>query len=348
MRIIEKIKREPKLRVISWIVGIVFLWMLTGIFKSSEKSKSTDISPDVVVRSLKSNAEEKQKYIKLSAIAYASDGVNLVTQISGKVVKKFVSDGTKLKAGDKIIQIENSALSERLDQMKDAVQSAKLRYESAIELQKKQLGSKLAVEDARTALNASEADLASAQTALRNSFILAPFDGVVDSILVQEGDVLANVGAGQSIVGRFVNLNLIETKSYISQKERNEIKSSSEAIIINEDNQTVDAKVSLVANSADPKSGTFVIKTVGENKIGVADGESVKVKIKVGEFKSHNIPISALIIDKDGDLAVRTIDDNNTSSIHKVAIIDEDEKGVWVSGLPEKCRIILSGQSYTN
>lgn len=348
MRIIEKIKRDPRLKVISFLVGIVFLWMLTGIFKSSKKIESSIINPEVIIKSFESNSEKREKYIKLSAIAYASDGVNLVTQISGKVVKKFVSDGTKLKAGDKIIQIENSALSERLDQMKDAVQSAKLRYESAIELQKKQLGSKLSVEDARTALNAAEADLASAQTALRNSFILAPFDGVVDSILVQEGDVLANVGAGQSVVGRFVNLNLIETKSYISQKERNEIKDSSEAIIINEKNQSVNAKVALVANSADPKSGTFVIKTVGENKIGVADGESVKVKIKVGSFQSHNIPISALIIDKDGDLSVKTIGDNNTSSIYKVAIIDEDEKGIWVSGLPEKCRIILSGQSYTN
>ena len=232
--------------------------------------------------------------------------------------------------------------------MKDAVQSAKLRYESAIELQKKQLGSKLAVEDAKTSLNAAEADLTLAQVALRNSFIVAPFDGIADSITVQEGDVLANVGAGHSLVGRFINLNLIETKSYISQKERNDIKDSTAALIINEKNQTIDAKVVLVANSADPKSGTFLIKTVGQNNIGISDGESVKIKLKVGVFKSHSLPVSALILDENGDLAVKTIDDSNNSTTYKVAIIDEDEKGVWVSGLPEKCKVILSGQSYTN
>jgi multidrug efflux system membrane fusion protein len=348
MKIIDKIKQDPKLRIISWIVGIVLLWMISGIFKSSKKIESTNINTAVLTRSIESIAQDKTKYIKFSATAYANDGVDLVTQISGRVVKKFVSDGAKLKAGDKIIQIENSALSGRVEQMKDAVQSAKLRYESAVELQKKQFGSKLAVEDAKTSLNASEADLALAQVALRNSFILAPFDGIADSINVQEGDVLANVGAGHSLVGRFINLNLIETKSYISQKERNNIKDSTEALIINEKNQTIDAKVSLVANSADAKSGTFLIKTVGENNIGISDGESVKIKLKVGVFKSHNLPISALILDGDGDLAVKTINDVNNSTTYKVAIIDEDEKGVWVSGLPEKCKVILSGQSYTN
>ena len=59
MRIIEKIKRDPKLRVISWVIGGVLLWMFTGIFKSSERYESTNINSDII---LKNNFKNKKSY----------------------------------------------------------------------------------------------------------------------------------------------------------------------------------------------------------------------------------------------------------------------------------------------
>ena len=75
-------------------------------------------------------------------------------------------------------------------------------------------------------LNAAETDLIAAQTALQNTYITAPFNGRIDSIFIKEGDVVSNIGAGQSVIGRFIDLTTIEARAYLSQKERNEIKDS--------------------------------------------------------------------------------------------------------------------------
>ena len=204
------------------------------------------------------------------------------------------------------------------------------------------------VKNAKTALNAAEADLAAAQIALGNSFIIAPFDGVIDSIFVQEGDMLSNMGSGQSLIGKFINMKSVVVKAYASQKEREEIQNSNEAVIINDNGQTSDAKITLISSSADQHNGTFLIKAVSNNSISLVDGESVKLKVKVGDVQAHNVPVSTLIIDKDGDLAVKAIDENKSIKEYKTIIIDEDDKGVWITGLPEKCEVILAGQSYSN
>jgi multidrug efflux system membrane fusion protein len=348
MQALERINKNPKLKLISLILGITIIWMISGLLRSSKKVEPTQISTDVSPRIMTSIESVKTKYIVLTGTAFANDSVDLMTQITGRVIKKFVSDGASLKADDKIIQIENTALVERVDQMKDALQSAKLRYESALELQMKNLGSKLGVEDAKTALNTAEANLAATQTDLKNSFIVAPFDGIVDTIFVQEGDMLSTMGAGKSLVGKFINMQSVAVSAYVSQKERNDIKNSSEALIINDDGNTSSAKITLIASSADQQSGTFLVKAVGENSMNLVDGESVKLKVKVGDVKAHNVPISTLIIGKNGDLSIKSIDDDKSIKEYRINIIDEDTQGVWITGLPEKCSIMMSGQSYTN
>jgi multidrug efflux system membrane fusion protein len=348
MRALKSINANPKLKLIVAIIFITIFWMFSGLLKSSKKVEPAEISKEVHIKSMQSTGGIKTKYVVFTATAFANDSVDLITQITGRVVKKFVSDGARLKTGDKIIQIDNPALAERVDQMKDAVKSAKLRYESSIELKMKQLGSQLDVENAKTALNAAEADLAAAQIALGNSFIIAPFDGVIDSIFVQEGDMLSNMGSGQSLVGKFINIQSVVVKAYASQKEREEIQNSNEAVIINDNGQTSDAKITLISSSADQHNGTFLIKAVSDNSISLVDGESVKLKVKVGDVQAHNVPVSTLIIDKDGDLAVKAVDENKSIKEYKTNIIDEDDNGVWITGLPEKCEVILAGQSYSN
>ena len=115
-----------------------------------------------------------------------------------------------------------------------------------------------------------------------------------------------------------------------------------EAIIIDSNNQSLNAKIIFIASSADDKTGTFVVKAQASNDLNLSDGEAIKLKIKVGEFKAHHIPISALIIDKDGDLSVKILS-NNKIEKHKISIVDESENGIWISGIPDKCEIVLIG-----
>lgn len=341
---LKTLKSNRKLGIITAIISITFIWMASGIFTAKNKSEVTNISTENKVQSIDSESALRRKYLSFSAVGLAFNRVSLIPQITGQVTKIFVRDGDSVKAGDKIVQLTNEYLVTRVMQMNDGVESANLQYHAAKELWKKNLGSELNIDNAKTALKIAEADLATAKNALDNSIIIAPFDGVIDELNVQEGDIISNIGSGYNNIGKLIDLQSIQAQAYLSQSERNQILENKNAVIIKSSNETIPATITFISQSADDQTGTFLVKAVGENLIKIADGEQVTLKIQIGDIKSHNVPISALLIDNAGDLAANTIDANNQLQQFKVTLVDEDDKGVWISGLPDKCKIVLASQ----
>ncbi len=335
-------QKNIKLRIVFGLSIGILLWMSTGFFKSDPTNKSAKILEQSKVKTITSVAETKTKYLSLSAIAYANDKIKLVSQVSGTIISKFVSDGTKMKQGDKIVQVENRALLSSVKHSKNAVKEAKLKYEAATRLLKENLGSVLDLENAQTALKASQAQLSALETELANSTIIAPFDGMIDSISVDKGDIVSTLGSGKDVIGTFINLSNIEAKAYISQNEREELINGQDGYI-EAHNMKTPVKITFISSSADENTGTFLVKAVGANQANIGDGEAIKLKVKIGDCKSHKIPVSALLIDKDGDLSLRIIDDTEIKKEIKVSIFDEDDQSVWVLGLPDKANIMLTG-----
>jgi multidrug efflux system membrane fusion protein len=345
VKVINKIKNDPKAKIVAAIIGITFIWMGSSLFKGKEEFEKANISKSILTKSIESEAQVKTQYISFNATSYGGKEVDLVPQVTGIVVKKFVNDGDKLKAGDKILEIKNDDLIKRVEQMENALDSAKLRYKSAVKLSNQKLGSELDLEDAEKNLKAAVADLSAAKIALENSVIVAPFDGIIDTINVREGDLVANVGSGYKLIGRFLDLNAIKAKAYISQYERDKVANSSEALII-KNNSAINGKITFISSSADENTGTFLLKAIADNSVNIADGEAVKLKVRIGDVKCHNIPISTLIIDKNGDLSVKIIEQSKEIKEYKVDLVDEDDKGIWITGLPDKCDIVLMSQAF--
>ena len=63
---------------------------------------------------------------------------------------------------------------------------------------------------------------------------------------------------------------------------------------------------------------------------------------------AHIIPLSILRLDPDGNIGVRLVNKDNLVEFYTVEIIQDTEKGVWVTGLPFNSRIITVGQDYVN
>ena len=62
--------------------------------------------------------------------------------------------------------------------------------------------------------------------------------------------------------------------------------------------------------------------------------------------QAHLLPQSALTLDDNGALGVRTVDDNSKVVFFPTDIIRDTMKGVWLKGLPEKATVIVLGQEY--
>ena len=62
--------------------------------------------------------------------------------------------------------------------------------------------------------------------------------------------------------------------------------------------------------------------------------------------QAHLLPQSALTLNDDGALGVRTVDDASQVVFFETGIIRDTMNGVWLKGLPEETTVIILGQEY--
>ena len=184
-----------------------------------------------------------------------------------------------------------------------------------------------------------------AKLELDNASIKAPFDGIVDRISIDEGDFLAR----GSTCATLLDLNPMILVGEISESDLINISKGSIAYIETLDGNTFNGEISFVAASANPYTHTFRVEVKVENsKSLIKDGASAKIYISGKEQMANLIPLSILRLDDSGNLGVRLISNQGTVEFKQIDLIQDTNRGVWVSGLPSSSKIITVGQDYVN
>ncbi|MBM56663.1 MAG: hypothetical protein CMF02_01415 [Hyphomonas sp.] len=78
----------------------------------------------------------------------------------------------------------------------------------------------------------------------------------------------------------------------------------------------------------------------------MAAGVTSQLVLPVGDVQATKISAGLLTLSDAGQLGVRYVDDTDTVRFAPVAVIDETPNGAWVTGLPDRTRIISLGQDY--
>ena len=73
---------------------------------------------------------------------------------------------------------------------------------------------------------------------------------------------------------------------------------------------------------------------------------SAEIYIKGKEEAAHIISPSILSLSDEGKLGIRTVNIENKVEFKEIKILEDTNKGMWVSGLGEEARIITLGQEY--
>ena len=63
---------------------------------------------------------------------------------------------------------------------------------------------------------------------------------------------------------------------------------------------------------------------------------------------AHFLSPAALALDNTGEVGVKSVDRQSLVRFHPVDLVRTEAKGVWVSGLPARLRIITRGQGFVN
>jgi len=176
---------------------------------------------------------------------------------------------------------------------------------------------------------------------LNRTEVKAPFSGYLEQI-VKPGNFLER---GQ-VCATIIQLDPITFIAEVPEFNINKVKTGQEVTLDLITGETVNGKLTFVSKSASTSTRTFKVESQVKNDSGqIRDGITSEMTIKIEKILAHQISPSILILNDDGKLGVRSVE-NNIVIFYEVVILEDSASGLWVSGIPENLDLITQGQGF--
>jgi len=333
-------------------IGVVLvLWFASGMLFRGDtpteraRSGTAGSQPDAAttVRIAKSSAQPFQSGVILQGRTVASRAVELRAEVSGRIEKILVDRGQPVKQGQEILHIAVNDRAARLMQAKASLVQRQMQAEAARQLAKQSFQTQVKLAEAEAQLAQAQADVSRFKLDLANTRVKAPFDGVMDTRLIDEG-ALVNVG---DRIGTVVDLDPIKVTAQLSERSIGDAKTGLTAKVVLSDGRALEGQVNYIASVSDPNTRTFTIEVLAPNADGkVLSGLAAQLRLPFGQDKAHRISPSVMTLSDAGKIGVKSVDDENKVRFWPVEILDDGPDGTWVAGLPDQINLIVVGQEY--
>lgn len=175
------------------IFGGIKACSVMGMIKAFANAKP----PTTTVSAAPAKQAEWRPSIQAIGTLTAINGVDVSSELAGKVVKIDFQSGDRVKQGQLLVQLDDSQEQALLQQYRAQEQLDKNNFDRALSLRKKNLNSKQDLDNALAQYEMSQAQVAQEQAVIAKKTIRAPFAGVVGIRQVNLGQY---VSAGTTIV----------------------------------------------------------------------------------------------------------------------------------------------------
>ena len=332
------------------ILVLVLLWVGSGFVLGSggdhaqvdnAAAKPNDI-PSVQVRTV--TASTRDATLTVRGRTQALHSVDTRTQVDGVVKAIHFEKGDRVKAGDVLCELVINDRQAKLDQASALVAERDKEGSAAENLLKQGAISVTAAKQAIAALEAARAAERTQQIELENTKIRAPFDGFVDDRYVNAGDYM-RVGDKCELV---IAPEPFLAVGAVSERDVSQVKVGEPADATLVTGETVQGRVYFVASKADTTTRTFRIEIELPNPDAkLRDGVSADIQIPVKELRAAKISPGILVLDDNGVVGVRTVE-NGIVRFKPVEIVSDGPDGMWVTGIPDGTTIITVGQEFVS
>ena len=329
------------------------LWVVSGQFGETgaepEAQKPpadlTALEQAPLVRVRPSHAEPHAVIDLLRGRTEANRLVEIKSETDGRLAELPVEDGTRVKAGDVIGKLSPGDRPARLAEAKALRAQRKIEFEADQKLSKKGFRAETQLAATQAELEAAEAAVKIAEVELGYTTIRAPFDGVIDSRLVEIGDF---IDRGEA-VARLVELDPMVIVTQVNEREikRLSIGTPGEARLMT--GESITGTVRHISAVADEATRTFRVELEVPNPDrSISAGMTAEIPLPLSKVAAHHVSPAVLTLAENGEIGVKTVDAENRVAFHAVNIVDTDNQGIWVTGLPEEISLITVGQEYVS
>lgn len=351
--------------------------------ETNEQDSKPEQAVRVVV--LRSTSREIDNAVLLRGETKADRQVEVLAETTSTVISDPKRKGAFVEAGDVLCELDPGARPAQLAQARAAkleaesrvpeaearleeaharVDEAEINLRAARKLSETGFGSETRritaeaeMRSAEAGVKAAEAELKSTQAGIEGAeaavsaaelemdrlTIEAPFQGLLESDSAELGSLMQP----GSLCATVIQLDPIKLVGFVPETEVNRIIVGAPAQAHLVTGLQVEGRVTFLSRSADDTTRTFEVEvTVPNPELLIRDGQTASIRISAEGAKAHLLPQSALTLNNEGQLGVRTVGAGNIVDFVPVRLLRDAADGVWVDGLAETVDIIVIGQEF--
>ncbi|QOL26726.1 efflux RND transporter periplasmic adaptor subunit [Thalassotalea sp. LPB0316] len=323
---------------------ILIIWMLSGGEQHTETQATeepvTEITPKVKVQRF--SAELVDNTVELYGRTEPDRVTTIKAEVAGKILNVHAQRGAFVKQGQVIATIDMNDLKSRLAQAKALLAQRELNYQGVQSLQKEGYQGRLQLSTAEAELADVKAQIAALEIAIDNTQVTAPFDGVLNTRYVEQGDY---VKVGDQIA-MLADLQPIVVTGYATEHQISQLMVGQSANIELLNHPAAQGKIRYIASVADQKTNTFKVEVAVDNSQGQwRAGQSGTLQIALNKTPAIKVSPALLALDEQGNIGIKTVE-NEHVVFSEINIVKSESDGIWLSGLGENADIIVLGQGF--
>ena len=327
--------------------AVIVVWMASGLLRSpkenSVKTPAEQSGQRMLVQVQTQIAQSVKLKLTVQGDVEPNREVTIRSDIAGRINELLAKEGQRLDAGVVLMRLDTQDRQIRLAREKALLQSRQKAYQRVQALAKENFQSESAIEEAFAALKSAEASVAQIELEISQLSIKAPFAGVIDASMVEEGGYVA----ANAEIARFVDNNPLVVVVPVAQQNVQQIESGTEALVRFATGEEKTGRLRYISPLANANTRTFRAEIEVENPDHlIPAGISAEVEIPTSEVTGHFVSPAILSLDESGVIGVKTVTNDNIVDFYPVSILQAATDGVWVEGLPETARIITVGQGF--
>jgi RND family efflux transporter MFP subunit len=287
-------------------------------------------------------------YLDIQGNVNTKENILVQPEFSGTLTLLTVKAGDRVSKGQILGRVDDGGMSQQLANAQNQYALAKTTFERQKNLWDKKIGSEIQFLQAQTQMVSAQKGVAQIQAQLAKTVIRAPFNGSIDEVFAEKGQVVAPSATG---LMRIVNLGNMYVSTSIPETYIGKLKVGDMVdVYLNSLGKTYKGKVRQIGNFVNPNNRTFGIEVSVPNPDNLLRPNQV-AKLKITDYTSKDaivVPTNVIQEDGKGDHYVYTVEGNNgkTGTAKKVIVTlgkSSDNVTEILSGLSAKDVIVSEG-----
>jgi multidrug efflux system membrane fusion protein len=334
------------------LVAAAGLWIASGYLIPHEATESqaalnvgeAKAEKRFRVAVIDTNVVSHSRKLTLSGRTEALRKVVAFARTNGLLEELKVHRGSRVKKGDVIAVLSDDAREAQVLMAKALLSQRTTELTAKRRLLATNAIAKLDFDVLEAQVKAAEAALASAEAERDRGVITAPWDGVITE--VSEVGTSAFAFAGKEIA-QIVGLDPMLAVVEVSERKIGNVKPGDTAEVKLVSGQVREGRIRYVSKTAATATRTYRVEVELPNAdYAIPDGITAEVSIPLSPMPATRVPRSALVVSSAGDIGVRTVDAQSKVGFVAVNIVEDDQRAMWVGGVPDGARVIVQGQDF--